>query len=105
MNNLNGLVFYSILSHHSHGGLQCQVYYDGMQDKCLKFPMKITKFNSNHVFIWYDPRVFINFHKTMDDQNIDCRTKMSFEFLVFQTRSFLSQYKKGNHLRKQNMMM
>lgn len=42
--------------------------------------MSITKFNSHHVFLWYNPHWFTDFHETMNHLNM---TKVSFKFTVF----------------------
>ncbi|KAI9073776.1 hypothetical protein K1719_044273 [Acacia pycnantha] len=80
--DLIGFVLYSVLSHHTHGHLQCQLYYDGKKHTCSKFKGVMTNFDSHHVFLWCVSDKFVKFRKTMDDQNTNYKPKVSFEFSV-----------------------
>ncbi|KAI9087299.1 hypothetical protein K1719_030769 [Acacia pycnantha] len=80
--DLIGFALCSVLSHHAHGYLQCQLYYDGKKHTCSEFKGVMTNFDSHHVFLWCVSDMFINFGKTMDDQNTNYRPNMSFEFSI-----------------------
>ncbi|KAK4269588.1 hypothetical protein QN277_022726 [Acacia crassicarpa] len=80
--DLIGFTLCSVLSHHGHGHLQCQLYYDGKKHTCSEFNGVMTNFDSHHVFLWCVSDMFINFGKTMDDQNTNYRPNVSFEFSV-----------------------
>ncbi|KAI9070916.1 hypothetical protein K1719_047117 [Acacia pycnantha] len=80
--DLIGFVLCSVLSHQAHAYLQCQLYYDGKHHTCSQFEGKMTNFDSHHVFLWCVSDFFINFGKTMDDQNTNYRPNLSFEFSV-----------------------